>query len=403
MKYLTEGSRKNKWIISISYLLYFACCMILFYSQSIARRGIYGSYGSDLLLHIDFGLTGENNYSICYLLYKILYQISGNTVLIALFLSLVTVFTVKVTCFALDYFFRTQNLYISPVCLNLLAFISTFTMSIRIPYVYPHSYFGTLSGPAWHNSTYLVMRLVGIAFLILYFEIEKTYLTKGIKIGPAIVFAAVLILINSIKPNFFLFFAPYMALKLLIDLIKFQGDFKIKFKRIILFGCCVLPSAAILLVQYQVLFGKGTGAGITLGAGYTMKVLGGTPVMMVILGLAFPIVVLIKNYKELISDKIYRSIWGMWLVAFSEYFFLIESGSRKNDANFAWGMMFATCMLFVVSIYKLVCNFITIKKQRVYGWQTKVYIVLANGVLFFHFVSGLWFFVRLVLGGTYQI
>lgn len=399
MHCLTHDKKEKKWVTSLMYLLYFMCCVILFYRQSIEWRG---KYYSDLPLHIEFGLTGKDNYSIVYLLYKVLYQICDNTWIIVLFLSLVTVLTVKMTYYAFEYFFRTQHLNYSSLGLNVLAFISTFTMSIRIPYLYPYSYNSTLSGQAWHNSTYLIMRLVGIGILLLYFNLEKTYLIQNIRKGQAIAFAAALILVNAIKPNFILLFAPFMAIKLLVDLIKFKEDIKIKFKRIVMFGSCVLPSITILLIQNQILYGKDTGNGIAIEIGYTMREIA-NPIMMVILGLAFPLLVLLKNHKELIYDKIYGSIWGMWVIAFLEYFLFVETGLRKNHGNFSWGMMFATYMLFVVSIYKLICNHAALKKEKAASLRSKVYMASAYGILFCHLISGLYYFVHLLLGGTYWI
>lgn len=399
MLYLTYDNKKDKLVTYIMYLLYFVCCIILFYRQSIEWGG---KYYSDLPLHIEFGLTGKDNYSIIYFLYKIFYQICNSTWIIVLFLALVTVVTVRMTYYTFDYFFKTQNLKCSSLSLNILAFISTFTMSIRIPDIYPYSYYGTLSGQAWHNSTYLIMRLVGIGVLLLYFNMEKTYLTQNVRKGQAIAFIFSLIVINAIKPNFILLFAPYMALKLLIDLIKFKKDIKIKFKRIVMFGSCVLPSVVILLIQNQILYGQDTGNGIAIEIGYTMRKIG-NPVMMVILGLSFPLLVLVVNYKELIYDKIYGSIWAMWLIAFLEYFLFVETGARKNHGNFSWGMMFATYMLFIASIYKFFCNYEILKSRKGSSLKSKMYIVLAFGLLFCHFISGIYYFIHLLLGGTYGI
>ena len=171
--------KKVNYAILVMYLLYFLCCLMLFYRQSIQW---HGKYYSDLKLHIEFGLTGKDNYSIVYVLYRVLYNISNNTVLIAVFLAAVTTLTVIIVYYALKYFMSIHNVVISNDVLHVYSFVASFAMSICIPQIYQYSYYGTLSGQAWHNSTYLLMRMLGIGIVILYFKIEKNYLCTDFSI-----------------------------------------------------------------------------------------------------------------------------------------------------------------------------------------------------------------------------
>lgn len=397
MKQLKD--KNSKYIISIMYIIYFISCLLLFYRQSIEYGG---KYESDLILHIEFGLTGQDNYSIVYIIYGFLYRLFNNTWLIAGFLAVVTVATVKVTAYVYKFLFKTKNIEISYFELNILAFISTFVMSIYIPHIYEFSYYGTLSGQAWHNSTYLLMRILGLWILIIYFKIDFVYLSKGVNKKAALLFSGLLILINAVKPNFFLAFAPFMAIRLFLDLINGKGDILLRLKRIVVFGSCVLPSVLVLLIQNQIIYGGNSGNGIAVDIGYTISKVG-HPVFKVFVGLAFPLFVLVVKYREIIQDRIYGSICGIWGVSFLEYVFLIETGFRKNHENFAWGMMFGTYILFVVSIYKFIHNYKEIRAERNLKLTERIYFMLGCLLLLCHVLSGLYYFAHLLLGGRYGI
>lgn len=400
MKKLREKNNKyNIYIMDMMYIIYFICCLILFYRQSVEYGG---KYESDLILHIEFGLTGKDNYSIVYILYGLLYRIFDNTWMIALFLAVVTVLTVKVTSYVFEFLFKTQKTEISTFGLNILAFVSTFVMSIYIPYIYEFSYYGTLSGQAWHNSTYLLMRILGLLILVLYLKLDSVYLSEGLDKRSALLFTVMLIVINAVKPNFFLAFAPFMAIRLFIDLLSSKVDIKVRFKRIIIFGCCVLPSVFVLLIQNQIIYGGDNGNGIAIEIGYTISKVG-HPVFKVFVGLAFPLLVLIKDHKDIIRDRIYGSMWGIWTTAFLEYVFLVETGFRKNHENFAWGMMFGTYILFIVSIYKFICDHMNARAKGCVSMKDRAYIIAGYILLLCHVVSGIFYFGHLLLGGRYGI
>lgn len=205
---MTQNSRINRFfqfMVILFYIGYGVSCGILYYRQSIQMGG---NYYSDLVAHIRSGVYGEGGYSIAYKILGMFYKISGDTRLVAVFLAVVSCLTVFGVYYVLKKLLESQNIAVPPVMVHLYAWACSFAMSIYVPGVYEHFYGGTITGQAWHNSTYLQMRLLGIFLLLLYFTMQKTYL-KHIKLSSAAVFMVGLIVINMIKPNFILAFAAY--------------------------------------------------------------------------------------------------------------------------------------------------------------------------------------------------
>lgn len=391
---MTQNSRINRFfqfMVILFYIGYGVSCGILYYRQSIQMGG---NYYSDLVAHIRSGVYGEGGYSIAYKILGMFYKISGDTRLVAVFLAVVSCLTVFGVYYVLKKLLESQNIAVPPVMVHLYAWACSFAMSIYVPGVYEHFYGGTITGQAWHNSTYLQMRLLGIFLLLLYFTMQKTYL-KHIKLSSAAVFMVGLIVINMIKPNFILAFAPMMAVNLCVDLFAVHMPFQEKFRQIFLFGACVLPSLVVLLIQNQLLYhGEDSESGIAVDIGYSF-LRSGNPYAKILLGLAFPLFILCFHYRELIRDRIYGSIWLMWGISFLEYLVFVETGKRQNHGNFAWGMIFSTFMVFVISIYKMASS------RQGGDKQGKIYYIGAYGLLALHTISGLCYFITLLQGQTY--
>lgn len=378
-----------KYLFFVFYLIYFLCCLLLFYKQSI------GEYTSDLIEHIQFGLNGEG-YSIVYFTYKILYFLFHGTWGIAAVLSAICLLTI----FEVYIFLKNYKNDINRICMQIFAIITCFVMPIYLPVIYAHRYVDTLPPQAWHNSTYIIMRMLGVAILILYFKMEKNYLRK-LEWMDSILFAIGLIVINMVKPNFILAFAPMMAIRLIQDFVLCAKGERINcLIKIIQFGALVLPSLIVLIFQNTILFGKGTGnsVAITFGKVFWGE---GNPVLKLLLSMAFPIIVLLKNRTDLKKDKIFGSIWLMWLIAFGEYFFLCESGERSLHGNFTWGLMFCVFMVFAVSICKFWDNLKNTKNHN--SCFPIIYVCLGIGLLILHLFAGIDYYIYLLFGGFYLV
>ncbi|MGN1148191.1 MAG: hypothetical protein ACI4TB_07185 [Lachnospiraceae bacterium] len=387
------GKNANKyavWAMWAVVLLYGACCLYLFYMQSIQPLDYNNRYyQSDLPYHISMIIEDGWYYSFTAYIYQLLYFLGGGkTGLIAAFLAVVTVLCVVVTERLLRRFLAKDHASVLTVAGALaLNLVMPFFMKMAGQY----RYVSYQSGNLWHNSTYQCMKLFALASMLYYLEIEESYREK-ITAKQWLVFAGLLILCTGIKPSFLTVFAPVLAVKLLWDLCK-----KVRFKQLFLLGSTVLPACFVVLWQNMVLFGEDTGNGFTIDPWYSFSLHADRPKLAVLCSIAFPLVVLVFSLKELLHNKTYLFVWGMAGVGFLEALCLVETGSRSRDGNFLWGYCFAIFMLMVVSFVRL----LQLLKEKTHVVIYRVGFALGGITFLYQLFCGVIFFVRLMQGETY--
>ena len=312
-----------------------------------------GTYESDLFAHIQMALDGWG-YSIMAIVFRILSILPpfGFHFAIAAILCACEAATIAVTFV----FVRKNN--VETKAAIVLTAMSGFVMPMYIRAVQPYRYIGYQSASIWHNSTYIVMKLLALLCVILYLLISQNYMQQ-IKIWQVIVFSILLALTTSVKTNFILVFAPVALVFLIFDWIR-----GVPLKRILICAATVIPSILVILFQEIVLFGKSTGNGIIVDPLYSVYLRAEKPYLTMILSAAFPVSVLFYNFIPVIKDTIkelkekkeklthrhFILAWAMWFVGFAELILLREVGERELDDNFAWGYDFCLFVLFVVSI-----------------------------------------------------
>lgn len=390
MKMYPKKKKTAEVLLGGMLIVYAVSCFYLYYMQSIQPLDYDNRYfQSDLPYHISMIVDDGWYYSFTAYVYQLLYALAGGgTIWIAFFLTLVTVGSICLTSKLLQVLLDRQH--VDALCLGgaiLLNMVMPFFLSVAGQY----RYVSYQSGNIWHNSTYLCMKLLGIAALLCYFKIEKNYRNK-IDVKMWLLFAIILVITTGVKPSFLTVFAPAMALKLLWDLFH-----KVSFKQIFLFGCAVLPACGVVLWQNMVLFGEDTGQGFALKPWFTFSLHADRPKLAVLCSIAFPLVILVFSLKELYKDKKYFFAWLMTGIGFLEAVLLAETGSRANDGNFVWGYSFAIFYIFVISFVKWLELW-----QK--GRQNSLYkIVFAVGmlVLLYQTYCGVYFYLRLLGGETY--
>jgi hypothetical protein len=379
---------KNKDVVKLIKIVIFVALTFLFFAQSIAFDGMYRS---DLPVHIKFGLENKNTYSLVYFVLKILYFPSGNTIFIAMFLAAIVILTIHVTYKLFKYLIGESNdllIYIAAVVCNIV-------MAIYIPDINKTRYLSTIGPTLLHNSTYICMKLVGIIVILYYFKITKNYLKK-IKLSQWLCFTLLLTIVNLIKPNFIIMFSLVMLLEFIYDLIKTKGK---ALKQIIILGMSVLVSLIVLILQYKILYtGDNASSSIGFRFGYNLNYWSNHPYIAVIQSLAFPLFVLIFNFKELIRDRKYRIMNTIGLIGFIQYLCLIETGGRINAFNWIWGYAMGIFVLFIGGIYKLYQKTITLDRLSIKKGK-KIYLVTAIIILALHFISGM-DYIRILLQGV---
>lgn len=376
--------RWKKIVVAVIMAVVGGSSIYLFYNQAL------GSFPSDLGAHIGAALdSGNLQYTITKPVFRIVFRYMGGNLGIAVLLALVVVITVFVTkrlfVYYLGYEENSFEVYITAILLN-------FVLAVHIPFIHSYWNVGVQEPTEWHNSTYTIMKLFGMAALLLYFKIEENYLV-AISKKEWLFFCICLTITNSVKPNFILAFAPAMLLFLIADFMKNYRD-RHAVANMVYFGCAVLVSLTVLVWQSYVLYGQETGDGIRIGFADMLSRWHRWPLVSLIQSAAFPLFVLAANIKEICRDKKHLFSWIMSGIALAQYLFLHEIGSRAEHGNFDFGYSFALMLVFTSSLS-------IIYRQRKNNSRDKLYFIAGYLLFALHAAAGIIYFVKLLGGGSY--
>lgn len=413
----TDRRIRRTYVMDGCFAAAYAVLGALFYRvylrQAIHYPGRLGFYDSDLPVHISEGVN-HTAYSLMERTFGFLRgTLRLNQKPIAVVLALVTLGVIFVTWRLLVRLMPEGNAAV----LHLIAFACMFTMPIYLPSLNPFHYMGMQSGTVWHNSTYLGMKLAGTIVLLLYYRYQERY-RGGLRVSEWVLFAAALILVNLMKPNFILCFAPAMAILLLADCIADRGR---TFGRQVLFGIPVLISLVVVAFEAKVLFdGENSGASIIVALPYGLLHWNRHPIAALIQSVAFPLVILAGTWRELGRDRVYRATWLIWLTGLLEYLMLSEDGPRRTHGNLSWGYSYCVFLVFVVCacrLYRELRAYIGrckaagitapgawLRSLRTATWQERgraLYLLLASALFLWHLSCGLAFSWMTYQGGSY--
>lgn len=364
---------------------------------------------SDYPLHLWDALNGEY-YSIIGLIMVSLYKITGDALSIALFMGLIVATTgvvIRYTLLTLLKFsgISSEDLEKQNILLTILAYALIFIGSLKFCSKTPfylltdsegkhiaqgNIYFGSFLTQAWHNSTYLGMRIWGVAvfaaFIILWKKEEK------ISMKEYLMLFLLLTITNLNKPNFILAFAPAVLVVALIDLAIWKehgfGDY-LKLSVPFIF------SLFVLIIQYNLLFASESGNGIIfspekfityLKTGYIWYVLAATFI--------FPVIVTVMSLISHRKNKVLILAWVFDIISIAESMLLAETGERAKHGNFGWNVMFAGLILFIVCIAELIGMYKTDSNKK---WILDI----ASAILVIHFICGFMYFGFVFSGGGY--
>ena len=257
-------------------------------------------------------------------------------------------------------------------------------------------YMGMHTSSIWHNSTYLMMKWMGLWTLLIYLRLEKNIVDK-LEIKSYLYFMLVLTLTTCAKPNFFLAAAPVMFIFLVADLAKKKAPVG----RLILFASSVIPSFIVIYLQNNVLFEQKEDTGLIFAPGRAMSAHTGYLIPVSILSIAFPLMVMIFHIRDLAKNRYMLFAWLCAGVGYLQYFLFTEEGARALDANLSWGYAFTIILIFGISLVQWMDDI----KNRFAGMKilSKAWIVLSGCVLLWHTWCGMLFFGRLLSGVSYMM
>ncbi len=255
-------------------------------------------------------------------------------------------------------------------------------------------YMGVFSPNPFHNATYLAARPFSIVSVFLFADLLEEYEDR-LDLKKAVCFGAALLLATMTKPSFTIVFCGAAGLVMLYRMIKSKFS---NFKHTVLLGCMFLPTFADLLYQFGGVFtgldSKGQETGIGFELFKVWREYCSNYVVAMVLMIFFPLVVLVFQYRKVLTNTLYRLGWQIYGMSLVMFIFLYEKGFRAVDANFSWGYMIGAFFLVMSSVLVLLEE--TCKAER-HGWN----LLIQWGAFGVHVLCGLFYFAIIFLGGSY--
>ena len=377
---------------------------ILFYSY--VSISFLGKYNSDIKDHIDMSYLGIF-YSLMGTIIKMILTLSGDyaSILISILLSSFIIFSIFETEKIINYLLEKFRIKINKDICFFISICLIFITAIYIP-GYSPIVFGkfftknkilitSMSAQPWHNTTYIGMRLFALQVMYKYMYI---LIENDIKFKDYVEFLILLLLVNAVKPNFIIAFAPMVGLFIIYDFFSsLWKKKKVDLKKFLFLSICLIVSTVVLYFQYKILYSKDSGSSVA----FTLKnfkplILERNFYKISLLGVIFPIIVLLSCIKNRYLPKILFQSWVLFFISFLERIFFIELGYREKHGNFFWGGYFAGYFLFLVSIVLILVMY---NKKIISKKEYYIFFV----IFLLHVVSGIIYFLMLLSGDFYVL
>lgn len=397
----------KKWdylVFALLWCAYTATMLLLFHRQTVNYAG---KYVSDMAAYVYYmqGISVGYEYP-----YPIMFWV-GKVFDLVLAPEMAMAFSVTVlnslTPLALKYYGNRmlkqelEQSYLKTLLWNLLLFAGLFVSMLFLPAergADEYWYKGVFSPNPFHNATYLAARGFSVvsffAFLDAFDGLKRKRSLKE-SLPDYLILSLSLLLTTMTKPSF----TPAFGLVCIgVMVTSWLRDGIGNWKPYVILGIFFLPALADLLYQYKGVFtgtnviGEEQGIGIGwLTAWHTAS---DNVLLAILLGLAFPLTVLLCGGFKALSDRVYRFSWEMFLVNLAMFALLYEKGFRVGHMNFAWGYMCGMFFLFVVSLLRLLkCTF-----QK----KTKWYVLMPQWLAFaLHLTCGMIYFTEIMKGNNF--
>ncbi len=279
--------------------------------------------------------------------------------------------------------------------LTLLALVVSTVSALCLPFYNPTVYYGVGTPNTWHSCT----QLIAMVFMLLCVPYTAHCYDLFTRLLPQrgshtllpwrkpILLGILLLLSLLAKPTFMQAFLPAACLFFLAQWIRHPKNSRF-FLQIIL---CVLPSVLFMIIQYMYYFGLIVPQQGSMILQFTWEK-GLDLLIRLVLMLAFPIYAAISGRRVGGHDTLFWLTIVYATVASIEFLILGESGRRAADGNFAWGMMGAMLMVWIVCTIRFFRSGVGVRHA---GGRLSVCRVTGYGLLLWHFVSGVYYIVYL--------
>lgn len=254
--------------------------------------------------------------------------------------------------------------------------------ALYMPWFNEEVYLGQSSPTIWHNPTNMAVKPIALLIFLWFLRLyEKGQRTKGTELA---VLSGVLLLSCFVKPSFVQGFLPGVVLYLLIELFLTKGkSFLFSLKIAVVF----IPSGIYFLVQFFSMFGSGAERSMGISPFTVMRFDTAHPLISILQAAAFPLFVVgISGWKQLFGDKKLLFSLIFYVVTLLEFVLLIEL-TEPESGNFEWALQLALFAFFAVSAVRFY------QRMDKRPWMKYV----GNGLLFYHIISGIYYYIYLML------
>ena len=261
---------------------------------------------------------------------------------------------------------------------------------LSFPRFNPRYYLGQGSGNVWHNPTNIAVKGFAVLCFALIVYILETGKTDR-ELRKTYILLSILLFLSALaKPSFFQGIVPGLGLYFIFVLI--AKGFKQHIKRFSFIVLSFVPSACVIAFQFMTSFFQtgniSDGSGIGIEFGRVLHRWSPNLGISFLLAFAFPLAVLLLNFKNLISKTSVQVTIFYELAAWLEGSFLYEIGPRESHGNWLWG---SDLSMFIVWIVFLIHYFDILNDDNVSEKHKKLNLIIGIPLLFLHLIFGIAF------------
>ena len=333
---MRENKADFKIVRIACYASFFAFCLWLFYLEATEVLV------SDIPTHISQALDESiETYSVLMILVAACYRV-GSEFGVALLLAVIEIATLLVS----ELLMRRLLPDVKPSVVFACALCCNIAIAIYVPFVHPYLTRGLSCGNAWHNTTYLGMRLSALGAIWAYLRMCG-YLESKRHALDWVVLTLCCLISTAIKPSFMMGFGPAIVILCVYDLIK-EGKRALPRFAALLVSFAI--SAAVLAMQYFVLYVGDTSSGIEFGIARIWRFYHHCVPIGMLQSYLLPLLVLYGCLRLRCADRNYVFAWVFFIIVLLIYLLLNETGTRKLHANFGWGLKMGVYYLMISSV-----------------------------------------------------
>lgn len=256
-------------------------------------------------------------------------------------------------------------------------------------------YLGQGSGNVWHNPTNIAVKGFCILCFILIIQLLQSQKTFREERKTYLLLSVLLLASAFAKPSFLQGMIPGLGLYFIISIIMCKGKRERVTKYFVLADMFI---PAVCLLSYQLVFSFfadteiHVGGSIGIEFGRILKHWSPNLLISFLLAFAFPLLVLILDFKRLIKKIHIQVMLCYEFCAWGESAWLYENGAREMHGNWLWGSFLSMFIVWMIMLFEY---FNMISDDRLGAVRKKICLYGGNVLLFSHLLCGVFYWYNL--------